>query len=315
MLKNSFIKWTLKILSAVVSFTFIFYLLQPIFLPKYYDDSTTRVHGYSYIQSNSVDCVFLGASQMFCSVDSERLTDKYGLSSYDYGSNSQIPTITSYYLEEALKTQSPKLVMFEIAMVFNNDYPSEEALAWNYSQMPVSFEKYKSLKNVLKGGSVKAFEYAFVPLLKYHDRWNSINRTDLGYAINPQKYINTETRGFKKRSHIEKETIAYLNKKDGEKRKIPEENKVAIDYMVNICKKRNIKLVFFKAPNALWTRADSSEVKTYMKSKNYEYLDLNDKLSEIGIDANKDFYDIAHLNYTGAEKTTDYLATIIPTLY
>lgn len=43
-----------------------------------------------------------------------------------------------------------------------------------------------------------------------------------------------------------------------------------------------------------------------------EFIDLNEKIDEIGIDSDSDFYNINHLNTSGAIKTTDFIAKLIP---
>lgn len=52
-------------------------------------------------------------------------------------------------------------------------------------------------------------------------------------------------------------------------------------------------------------------VKHFAEENSLEFIDLNEKLTEIGIDENSDFYDGAHLNTNGAKKTTKYLAILL----
>ena len=118
MLKDYFVKYSLKIISAIVSFCLIICFIQPFFVPKYLSSSTTIVKGYSYLEENSLEVWFLGASQMFCSVDSGKLTNEHDIVSYDFGASAQFISMTPYYLREALKTQKPKLIMVEICRIF-----------------------------------------------------------------------------------------------------------------------------------------------------------------------------------------------------
>lgn len=317
MLKNRYIKWTLKLLSALLSFILVWCGIQPFFVPKYIGDSTTIVKGYSYLEKNSIDVLFLGASQMFCGIDSGKLTDEYNIKSYDYGASSQPMTVTSYYLSEALKTQSPKLIMVEVCEIFSSKRDvTDKKLAWNYNPMSPSLLKFQSVSSVLDD-RIKAVEYSFSPLLLYHDRWSTINdkrnggEHDIDFVLYPEKYIDFSARGFLARNHIEKKEIAFF-KRYNYANTIPKENEDAIMMMNQTCKKNNIELVFIKVPVSNWTKGDSLSVKQLMDENGLKFIDLNDYLKEIGINGDTDFYNENHLNMKGARKTTDYLAKIIP---
>lgn len=311
MLKNRFIRWSIKIISAVLSFSLIFLFIQSFLVPKHIGDSTTIVNGYSYLDKNSIDVLFLGASQMFCTVDAGMLTDEYDISSHDFGASSQNLTMTEYYYNEALKTQSPKLVMLEVCAIFwPKDMIDEYALSCNFDPMPKSIEKFATALQVCDYDTIKAFNYSFTPLFLYHDRWNSIGRKDIGYLLNPKEYINLSSRGFLAKDHVEPHDIAFYNNDITEKT-IPQQNKMAILKIAEDCKLRNIKLVLFKAPVSNWTKGDSLSVKRFAEDNSLEFIDLNENIKEIGIDENNDFYDRLHLNSTGAKKTTNYLAILL----
>ena len=318
MLKNRFIKWSLKTVSALISFCLIFVTIQPFFVPKYLGESTVIVKGYSFLKKNSIDVLFLGASQTFYAIDAGRLTNKYNISTYDFASTSQPMTITAYYLSEALKTQKPKLVMVDVCHIFDSNRSFKpQALSWNYSPTPPSFMKFQSVYSVLDGDIVKSFEYSYAPLLLYHDRWSSINdkrhggEHDIDFVFHPEKYIDSSSRGYIAHDRIERREIMFY-KNDDSRKKVPTENANAIKTIKEICLKNKIELVFFKAPASNWTRGESISVKQFMNKNEYSFVDLNDNLKEIGINKATDFFDEKHLNNSGAEKTTDYLAKIIP---
>lgn len=318
MLKNRYIKWTLKLLSALLSFILVWCGIQPFFVPKYIGDSTTIVKGYSYLEKNSIDVLFLGASQTFYGVDAGKLTNEYNISSYDFAATSQPITITPYYLSEALQTQKPKLVMVEVCSIFySNQAFKENTLSWSYSPTSPSLLKFQSVYSFVDGDIIKSFEYSYAPLLLYHDRWSSINdkrhggEHDIDFVFHPENYIDYSFRGFIPHDHIEKRNIMFYERVNSEKM-IPAENVNAIKTLKVLCLKNNIKLLFFKVPASNWTKAESISVKQFMNDNELNYLDMNDYLKEIRINGETDFFDEKHLNISGAEKTTNYLATIIP---
>ena len=311
MFNNGIIKWLLKIMIAVTAFFLIFFSVQPFFIPIYMEDSTRMVEGYSYLEKNSVEALFLGSSQMFCAVDAGNLTYKYGIDSYDLGSSGQSMPMTSYYFDEAIKTQTPKIVAIEICLIFmNNSSIGEETFSYNYAPMPMSLKKFNSLHDSLNVNFKKSFEHVFIPLILYHDRWKSIQWKDIDFVFNSANQIDVQKRGYLSREHIEKLPIAYYNG-DETIKEIPEESKKAIMDIAKKCKEKKIKLLLFKAPVSNWTKGDSISVKQFALENNLEFIDLNENISEIGIDGNTDFYNKSHLNSSGATKTTDYLASIL----
>lgn len=312
MLKNRYVNWTLKLSSALLSFILIWCGIQPFFVPKYLDDSAASVEGYSYMKNNSIDVLFLGASQMFCTVDARKLTDEYGIRSYDYGASLQSLCITPYYLQEALKTQRPKLVMVEVCSIFDSETEiNEKSLSINYSPMSISCDKFQSIVKLQNGGISKGFQYTFAPLTLYHYRWRNMTIFDVDFVFEPEQYIDLSQRGFLARDHIEKCKILYYTG-DSSLKTIPTENVKSILELSDLCKSQGVNIVYFKAPVPNWTKGDSLSVKQLMKEHNLEFVDLNDSLEEIGIKENVDFYNKEHLNIYGAEKTTDYLAKLLP---
>lgn len=310
--KKRYIIWFTKVISALLSFILIWCGIQPFFVPKYLDDSAASVEGYSFLKNNSLDVLFLGASQMFCTVDAKKLTDEYGISSYDFGASLQSLSITPYYLQEALKTQNPKLVMVEVCTVFDSETEiNQKVLSMNYSPTRISCNKFHSIKNLQSGGITKAFQYTFAPLALYHHRWRNMTIFDLDFEFEPEKYIDLSQRGFLARDHIEKCEILYYTN-DLSLKNIPTENVKSILELSDLCKRNIIDIVFFKAPVPNWTKGDSLSVKKLMDEYNLVFVDLNDYLEEIGINKSTDFYNKEHLNVNGAGKTTDYLAKIIP---
>lgn len=312
-MRNGIFCWVVKILSAIISFGIIFLSIQPFFIPKFFGDSSTIVKGYSLQKRNSIDVLFLGASQMFCTIDAGTLSDKYGISSYDFGASSQHLSITPFYFDTALRTQTPKLVMVEVCTIFSkNSDLNNPTLAQSFNPMDASIDKFMTINRVLNGDIFTAFKYTVTPLFLYHDRWKSMNEDDIGFVINPQKYIDNESRGFFLRDHVEEHSIAFFN---GDKtlKSIPVESQEALLYIAEQCKEKNIKLVLFKAPVSNWTKGESLSVQQFSDKNNLEYIDLNENLKEIGINEKTDFYNFEHLNASGAKKTTEYLAKILPT--
>ncbi len=294
-----------KFIFPVAVFVIAWLFLQELFIPKYLGDSTTIVDGFYELKENSIEVLFLGPSQMFCGIDSQKLTEEYGIQSYDFGASSQNLTITYYYLQEALKTQKPELILVEVCEIFEDDSMIDESvLAWNYSPTHFSIEKWKSLHRVLDGDLKRVISYSF-PLLQYHGAWKEVKMKDLTYIFSDKR---NRSRGYLARDRVWRQEIDFLAEDEGAEKQVSEDSMRAIDDIVNLCNKNGIQVIFFKVPVANWTRNDSKITKEYMNRLGLEYVDLNDYLDEIRIDGETDFYNKEHLNSSGAAKTTDFMA-------
>ena len=315
------VRCVLKAAVAIVSFALIFCLIQPFFIPKFISneaESTVLVNSFRALPENSVDVLFLGSSQMFRTVDSERLYNKYHINAWNYGASGQLMSITPYYLYEALKTQSPKLIVVEVGCIFykNSDLTQKE-IAWNYAPTRLTKEKIASLKEVL-GSTPKAYMQAFFPLLVYHDRWRTLNdpvnggsQYDLEYVFHPERYNGLYPRGFVGLDIVNQQELNY-DKSDDAIREIPEESRTAVGAIAKECRERNIRLLFFKSPAPVWTRGECETVSRFMAEMELDYIDLNECYEEMAVNGATDFSDSKHLNADGARKVTDYLAKLLP---
>ena len=310
-----------KVIAAVLSFTLIFSFIQPFFIPKFinYDAETTvLVNSYRQLEQNSIDVLFLGSSQMFRSIDAERLYNEYNINAYNYGASGQWMSITPYYFYEALKTQTPELILLEVGCIFNkNSELTAREIAWNYAPTPLTKEKIASLEQVL-GSRSKAYEHAFFPLLVYHDRWRTLNNAsngknkyDIDYVLHPEKYNSLYPRGFVGLDIVNEQNFNFKNSAVALK-EIPEESKNAIDLIAEECRMRHIDLLFFKSPAPFWTRGDEQSVREFLDERQLTYVDLNNYYDEMALNNHTDFSDQQHLSLSGAEKVTDFLAKMLP---
>lgn len=311
-MRKKSILWLTKISCAGLSFLLIFIFLQNILTPRFAYESTSLVDAYSKMEINSIDVLFLGSSQMYCSIDSEKLTREYNLSSINLGAAAQPLLVTKFYFNQALKTQSPKVICLEVATAFNeNTNISEDKIAWSYSPISSSIDKFNSLYEVFDGDFMRAFMYTYTPLFIYHERWNSIKKSEIEYMISNRILNSTiANRGYVRRDNIEKQSISFFQG-TGEKKTMPKESKDTIIYMKNHCDEKNIKLLLFKSPNSTWTKNESESIKQFANKNGIDYIDLHDFIKDIDFDSNHDFSDEGHLNDFGAQKVTDFMARVV----
>lgn len=304
------IRMFLKAVAFLLSFSMLFIFFQEFLTPKYRDKSTISCEGFYQLPENSIDVLFLGSSQMFCTVMAQKLYEDYHINAYDFGAADQRILSTEYYFIEALKTQTPKIIMLEVCRIFMDCTDiGDTTLSWSYAPMKLSNEKVQSLYQITGGDCSKTFCNA-IPLFQYHSRWNDIEADDFSYYFDDKEYY---LRGFSPRYGNYAKNYQYLLNDDGTIRKIPYENIEAISRIKQKCDERGIKLILFKTPAPDWSRNDSKIVKEFMNDNHLEYLEMNDYYEEIGLSVS-DYYDEDHLNVEGAKKTTSFLSHYLTTI-
>ncbi len=65
------------------------------------------------LEEDSLDILVLGSSHAYVDINPAVLWSEYGIAAYDLCGSNQPMWNTYYYLKEALKTQTPKVVVLE----------------------------------------------------------------------------------------------------------------------------------------------------------------------------------------------------------
>lgn len=206
-MKKIYLRRTAKIIAFILCFAIVFFALNVVFSNLYI--SRTPIKSFYHLEKNSADAVFFGPSQMMRGVNSIKITDEYGIPSFSFGGNSQPLEMSYYYLIETLKRQKPKVVGVEISKIFNTPVTAER-IVYSYSAMPLTVEKYNSLKALHDGDKIKAFEW-FVPLFANHSWWNQINPFLLVKDLLSDHSAEYLLRGFEDNKAAEPVEIEFLN--------------------------------------------------------------------------------------------------------
>ena len=86
--------------------------------------------GFYAEPKNTVDVVMIGSSPVYPFYAAPKLWGEYGVAMYPLSSNVQKPEAAVYLVEEALKTQSPELFIFELRMYAYEDDAMAENMAY-----------------------------------------------------------------------------------------------------------------------------------------------------------------------------------------
>ena len=216
------------------------------------DDSkqgqTYTTLGYYKLPKNTIDVLFVGDSTILLGVSPMELWEQAGIVSYNYSSVSVRTYATYYLLEEALKTQNPKVVVIDPDTMFYKyqfDEPSQRAHI-NYFRN--NYTKFKMVNDKNYEFTFEDKVSAFIPLLRYHDRWNELKVNDFTKVT---KDYTSYTKGLTMYATVSPSPTAntYMNSPND---KITYQNNSYeyLEKIYNLCKEKGIELFILAIPDS-----------------------------------------------------------------
>lgn len=175
-------KFILRAAIVVVLLTAVASGLINVVKYKAYDyngEETSRFPNFYKLPKNSLDVLFLGTSHVREAFIPQKLYDNYGITSYNLGSSDQPPVLSYYWLKEALKTQHPKVVVFDVSIVLSYRASLPEAnvrKALDY--MHLGMNKLEAFHALCKKDSQHSEKSYYLPNIRYHNRWKELNEGD-----------------------------------------------------------------------------------------------------------------------------------------
>lgn len=304
----------LKIL-ALLAAVLLFLSFMQNYVFAYIDQNSERVHSFYLEEENSLDVVFMGASDVNTAFAPGLAYEKFGFTSYLYAFDANPGSLYKYQLKEILSKQNPQAIVIEInGFLYPGDYQASEArLRLFVENIPFSLNKLDAVYHYDVEDKVS---YLF-PLIKYHGDWIKGNKLADAYrwrttdgskpALWKGVTACTLTRP------VEPSVAQIRTPTDPALNAIAEEQ--LIDFL-EFCKKENLtNLVFTRFPhrNYVGHIAKVSRVEELLNQYGYSLWNMEGKLDEIGLDINADFYDDEHVNIYGQEKMTEYIGSYLTT--
>lgn len=303
-MKKNMKKSVLAFLIFVIVFLFGLNFFSKLMVPKD-GEIAPAINGLYQQKKDSIDVLVLGDSSIYRSVNPALIWEENKLTSYVIGAPSARIYTLYYLLEEALKKQTPKLVVIESNCVFNNHEYTEGNKRKVIDNMKLSKNKINMINDdVFNFTSEQKLKMLF-PISLYHNRYNDITIQDVkktlfGYGSKFNGFVMSD----KIKPYLG--DLDYM-KKDTED-KLGNTERKYLSKIESLCKSHNIPLLYLKVPGAReWNKTKNELMTTYAQEKNISYLDLNLNMKN-PINWSMDTLDKGvHLNTQGAIKTTKEL--------
>lgn len=309
-MKKKFIKITAFLLAVLLTFIGFY----NVFNFKYLD-SVFKLKTFYEQEENTVDVLVLGSSHAYQGINTAVLWKEYGYSAYDLCGAAQPIWNTYYYLEEALKTQTPKVIILDTyTLHYSEEYGDTSYAIKNTYGLKWSQTKIDAIKTSFDTQE-SGYQY-FFDVLQYHSRYSDLNKTDFyPYQANEAMYKNHK--GFycyfrsENVTDTDFSTVTYYNEM------IP---KVEEYYrkIIELAQSNNIPIIVTAIPFAaenyhqgFFNTAEYIAAEYGVPFYNFiaEYKD------DLALDYSTDFADSQHLNYLGSTKLTRFFGDLIKENY
>lgn len=296
----------------VIIFAGIFVLiLVPVsYMVRTNGDVKDRFSGFYAERDNTLDIVMIGSSPVFPYYASPKLWGETGITMYPLSSNMQRPAAMKYLVEEAEKTQSPELYIFEMRMFTIEDAGLTENMAYTRGvtdNMKYSRQRIRTIQALVPEEDEEGRLSYYVDIMKYHTNWKMLALPS--EWANMAYHKKSPLKGYTFKDEVGPQPMPDCGGAQGEK-KVPEEQEAYLVELLEFLKEKEIEALFIVSPygESLQEQQMFNYMEKIVSSYGCPFVNMNDHYEEIGIIFEEDFADYgSHTNAVGAEKCTNFL--------
>lgn len=301
-----------KIIIQITAFTAIFLavLLPVSYMVRTNGDVKERFAGFYAEKEDTLDVIMIGSSPVFPYYAAPKLWGETGIAMYPLSSNMQRPVAMRYLVEEAEKTQSPQLYIFEMRMYTIEDQGLLENMAYTRGvtdNMKYSPHRIRTIQAMVPEDDEEGRLTYYLDIMKYHTNWKML-------AL-PSEWKNmfyhheSPLKGYTLKDEVGPQPMPDCGKAQGTK-PIPAEQEAYLRELLLFLEKGNREALFLVSPYGV--SLEEQQMFNYMEeittSYGYPFLNMNNYYEEIGIVFEEDYADYgSHTNAIGAEKCTEFL--------
>lgn len=301
---------------------FMLHEMTRIFYPA--DTTYATFQTYERQKKNTVEVLYFGTSSAYNAFVNPIAWNEAGIPMFTMATSAQPFHMTKELIQEALKTQSPEVIVVDLHGLRSYTYNFKQSKVRPVIDCLSLISRFRYVNTVLqdaqdykeeKGSKAKMeldnddYSYYF-PLVKYHTRWKE-GLTEENFTGQESVYLGYySVIGNRK---VEKTEVTRDTKK------LTDSQKHALMELLEYGKDRDWNLLFVNVPSQLSyeEQAELNEAIRIIEENGYPVVNMNtdEMYEELGIDWNKDFRDRNHVNIYGAEKITAYMVDYLKEQY
>ncbi|MBR5225636.1 MAG: hypothetical protein IKV90_08245 [Clostridia bacterium] len=304
-----------KLAALALSFLALFLFFQE-FLFAYQDLNTHRLSSFYSEEENSLDAVFIGASEVFTGFAPGYAYDRFGFTSYMFAMESNQGSLYKAQLKELLANQSPQVIYVDVFGFLRSVETSlyEEARLRIFTEsMPMSANK---LETIFSHPYEDKLSCLF-PIMKYHGDM-TIARSRIALPV--KRLLSGG--GQDELKGVSTLTAVYPGPGDpGSKEEsafsiAPKCEELLRDFLAYCQSHVSGQVVFVNFPRHLQNEENHSLLSCVRMTESiiteygFPFIDLQTRMEEIGIDVTRDFYNEHHVNVRGQKKITEFFGAL-----
>ena len=323
---NKVVKRILLLISLPIALLIALALISNLFCKAASFDER-RLGYYENEPKNSMDVVFIGASEIYTGWAPALAYEEYGITSYPYCISAAPVRLWKTMVQEALKKQSPECVVVDPygaalyddagKMGLYNPAPKYQLL----NMVPFSPEKIKMVDELCADMSTMDKLSYLLPFVKHHDTYVDFPQN----FKSSREIISGKTspiKGMRTLTELYNPGVELLPTDDKLTSQIVPAAEEALKDFLEYCRQNNIKVLFVHFPAVVVEGSEYCQIDqkcnyagAIARSYGYDYINLQDHVREMGILSSEDFYQPGHLNVRGQRKATVYLGRILSDQY
>ena len=175
----------LKPILFLVCFALLFSFIQPLFTVTDRRIYQT-VKGFYEEKANTLDAIYIGASNVYASWQGPVAWKEYGITCYSLAIPSMPAVATKYLIEEARKTQPNALFIVNLNNFKSNGIAvSESDIHYIVNFMPMSKTKVALINELSKQLGYTGLDKAefYLPIIRFHSGWNQITSKNFEFDL------------------------------------------------------------------------------------------------------------------------------------
>ncbi len=310
-------KWRIKAVVFLLLGCCIFLFVQKILTPKWIygasgEGETNKFQTFYELEENSLDYLIIGDSKSFYSVNPMLIYEETGLKGYALGSTGAGTGLEYYWLEEALKYQSPTYVFMDVGSLLSESAICATGLKYEAATAAkaltyMRFGETKIRACLDNQTEERDWLQLLFPLLFFHTRWDDLGERDFFYDNGDYALMGSFITFHQRNdTHILEKTASkdYLSVDllGRETRpyswEVNDENRAYFEKILQLCHMHSIRLIPFTGPTTYSVDEKDDASGEFLKEYDLELLTFTNQ--ELGIDWDQDTPDDGiHINYWG----------------
>ena len=295
-----------KLIAIIAFFAVTFLCVSAVYRVLSWKDTTgdyiSSVKQLEATDKDLIDVAFVGSSHCYCGIGPNFLWEQKGISGFDMAISGMDKDSAYYNLRNLLKTQSPKVVFVDMFGLTFDEHAVDGNIYRNMLSLPFSADSVRLVMDYAEKDKWADYIARF-PII--HTRYRELKKYDF-YPFRPNNYIRGESLTYGAAP------VPYPEYAGGEivPGELSEKNMLWLERLYELSEKEGFELVFMVLP--FTSKAEDQRLMdaaaVYASERGIRMLDFNRMRDEIGFDYATDFVDYTHLNMSGAEKLSTYLA-------